>query len=90
MGLGLQQKLQSNAETTREHSADHNDAHYYAQNFDANYPPVEKSLGWHNAINLQGAGAGNKLVNAPGFTAVFGSSRNMLVAVSPCWLPHSS
>jgi len=31
-----------------------------------NNVPVEKSLNWHNTINLQGAGARNKLVTALG------------------------
>ena len=36
----------------------------------------------HNAINLQGTGAGNKPVTALGSTTVLGRTRNMLVAVS--------
>ena len=48
-----------------------------------NNSPVEKSLDWHNAINLQGAGAGpgNKLVTALKSTPVLGRTRNMFVAV---------
>ena len=41
------------------------------------------------SLKLQGAGAGNKLVTAPRFTAVFGSTRNVLVAVSACMLAAS-
>jgi len=46
-----------------------------------NNPPVENSLDWHNAINLQGAGAGNKLLTALGSTAGLERTRNMFVAV---------
>ena len=46
-------------------------------------------VGTMQSLKLQGAGAGNKLVTAPRFTAVFGSTRNVLVAVSACMLAAS-
>ena len=49
--------------------------------------PVETSLDWHNTINLQGAGARNKLVTALGLQQyLLGCARNMFVSLSVCML----
>ena len=51
--------------------------------------PVEKSLDWHNTINLQGAGARNKLVTALGLQQYWGALETCLcLCLLACWLPH--
>jgi len=51
--------------------------------------PVEKSLDWHNTINLQGAGARNKLLTAHGLQQYWGALETCLcLCLLACWLPH--
>jgi hypothetical protein len=51
--------------------------------------PVEKSLDWHNTINLQGAGARNKLLTALGLQQYWGALETCLcLCLLACWLPH--
>ena len=53
-----------------------------------NNVPVEKSLNWHNTINLQGAGARNKLVTALGLQQYWGALKTCLcLCLLACWLP---
>jgi len=53
--------------------------------------PVEKPLDWHNTINLQGAGARNKLVTTLDLQQYWGALETCLwLCLLACWLLHLS